>query len=58
MGMNPTDSELRAWWKVTDKNSECTATSATPDYIMYNCLYITMPESLFPIFLKSECSIL
>lgn len=23
MGMNPTDSELRAWWKVTDKNSEC-----------------------------------
>lgn len=56
MGMNPTDSELRAWWKV--KNSECTATSATPDYIMYNCLYITKPESLFPIFFKSECSIL
>uniref|UniRef100_K1RBA9 Calmodulin n=1 Tax=Magallana gigas TaxID=29159 RepID=K1RBA9_MAGGI len=22
MGMNPTDSELRAWWKVTDKNND------------------------------------
>lgn len=38
MGMNPTDSELRAWWKVTDKNSECSATSTTSDYMMYNCL--------------------
>lgn len=38
MGMNPTDSELRAWWKVTDKNSEYSATSTTPDFMMFNYL--------------------